>query len=230
MLGNLLGGPERKLARAFEKAAKTAPPGPLAEFYAAGLPDLAQPVANAPLMAIDLETDGLDPRSDSILESGSIEIRDGLIQANSASRIRIRPGGDLKADAVVVHRITDDEAAKALPLEEAFAQILELCAGRVLVAHFAEVEAGFLDAASRKLYGAPLVAPFICTMQLEMRWVQKQRAHDGLRLGKLRSQYGLPTYRAHDGLTDAVACGELLLAQLASAAREQAPLADLLRR
>ena len=131
---------------------------------------------------------------------------------------------------MVIHRITDDAAAAARPFEEALAEVLRECAGKVLVAHFAEIEAGFLDAACRLVYGTGLVAPFSCTMQLEARWFPRTRAADRLRLGKLRAQYGLPTYRAHDGLTDALACGELLLAQLAHAGRENVPLAELLRR
>ncbi|WFL78980.1 exonuclease domain-containing protein [Altererythrobacter arenosus] len=229
MFDRLFGGPERQLERAFERASAKISSGPLADYYARGLPDLKAEVSEVPLLAIDLETDGLDSSRDMILESGSVALDMGSIQGGSARRIRFRAERPLNAEAVVIHSITDDEAADALPAEEALALVLEQCTGRVLVAHFAEIEAGFLDAACRKRYGAPFVAPFICTMQLEARWFPRSRARDGLRLGKLRSQYGLPPYRAHDGLTDALACAEVFLAQLAYAKRERAPVAELLR-
>ena len=49
-------------------------------------------------------------------------------------------------------------------------------------------------------------------------------------LGRLRAGYGLPSYRAHDGVVDAVACGELLLAQIDHRGGAHLPVADLLRR
>ena len=39
---------------------------------------------------------------------------------------------------------------------------------------------------------------------------------DSLRLVDLREGYGLPRYKAHDALTDAIATGELLLAMIAT--------------
>jgi len=51
-----------------------------------------------------------------------------------------------------------------------------------------------------------------------------------LRLGACRERYGLPIYTAHSALTDALACGELLLAQMAAmGGAGQLTVADLLR-
>lgn len=229
MLDGLFGGPGRKLERKFEKAARQAPAGPLADYYKAGLPDLEGPASSAALMAIDLETDGLDAAHDMILEAGMIGMSGETIHSASALRVQFRAAAALNPQAVAIHHITDDAAAGAMLPADALAHVLEACASKALVAHFAEIEAGFLDAACRRHFGGPFVAPFICTMQLETRWFPRSRAQDGLRLGKLRSAYGLPTYRAHDGLTDALACGELLLAQLARASRADTPLSGLLR-
>lgn len=229
MLERLFGRSLRGLERAFERASRKAPAGPLADFYSAGLPDLAKAALDSPIVAIDLETDGLDHRKDSILEAGTVAIEAEAVQSGSARRIRFRSAAPLNAEAVVVHRITDDEASSAQPVEQALQQVLQICAGKVLVAHFAQIEANFIDAACRAAYGAPFVAPFICTMQLEGRWFPRARAQDGLRLGKLRSQYGLPSYAAHDGLTDALACAELFLAQIVHAQRQETPVGELLR-
>lgn len=230
MLGQLFGGPQRKLTRAFERAARAAPAGPLQDFYRAGLPDFDAPLSQIPMAAIDLETDGLDAASHAVLEAGIVELDSRMIHASTAQRIRFRPDAALNPGAVVIHRITDDAAAAARPVERALADVLAACAGKVLVAHFAEIESGFLDAACKRIYGTGFVAPFICTMQLETRLFPRQFAQDGLRLSKLRGRYGLPPYAAHDGLTDALACGELLLAQLANSARNDPPLAEILRR
>jgi DNA polymerase III subunit epsilon len=223
-------GREGRFRRRFDQAAAMAPAGPLRAFYAAPLPAFDTAAHALDMIAIDLETDGLDFASSAILEAGIVPARIGSIAASGSRRIRFRPAQALQASSVVVHRITDDALAHALPEEDALAHLLPALAGKVLVAHFAEIEAGFLNAACQRVYGAPFVAPFICTMQLENRWFPRTRAADGLRLGKLRAGYRLPAYRAHDGLTDALACAELLMAQIAHHGAENLTLADLLRR
>lgn len=230
MLGQLFGGPLRHLKRAFDRAAQHTPPGPLQDYYRAGLPDFDAPISRVPLAAIDLETDGLDMASHALLEAGIVDMDWQAIHSRTARRIRFRADAALNPGAVVIHLITDDAAAAALPVEQALAGVLAACSGKVLVAHFAQIEAGFLDAACRRTYGTGFIAPFICTMQLETRWFPRQFAQDGLRLAKLRGRYGLPPYRGHDGLTDALACAELLLAQLAHGPRPDPRLADLIRR
>lgn len=223
-------GRENRLRRQFEAAAKAAQPGPLRDYYAAGFPDLAAAADTQEMVAIDLETDGLDLAASAILEAGIVPASTASVAASRARRIRFRPPEALHASSVVIHRITDDALTDALPEGEALARLLPLLSGKVLIAHFAEIEAGFLDAACRRAFGAPFVAPFICTMQLENRWFPRSRAADGLRLGKLRAAYGLPAYTAHDGLTDALACAELLMAQIAHHGCENLTLSDLLRR
>lgn len=230
MLEALFAGRVKRLRRKLECAAREAPAGPLRAYYEAGMAAFETPLDTLEMVAIDLETDGLDFAGSAILEAGTVAMDARRIRAETASRIRFRPPGDLSASSVVIHRITDDALADALPESEALASLLPLLAGKPLVAHFADIEAGFLDAACRRTYGAPFVAPFICTMQLENRWFPRTRAADGLRLGKLRAGYRLPAYRAHDGLTDALACAELLLAQIAHHGADGLTLGDLVRR
>ncbi len=217
-----------RLARRFAAAARRAPPGPLADFYAAGLPALDQ--APDAMVAIDLETDGLNAASDSIIEAGLVGMTPDAITLATAHRQRICPRRALTGDSVIVHRITDDALAGAMAEAEALALILPRLAGKAIVAHFAQIEAAFLDAACRRNFGAPFVAPFICTFQLEQRWFPASHRKDDLRLGHLRRAYHLPDYIAHDGLMDAIACGELLLAQLSRRGQYEQPLASLLRR
>jgi len=218
-----------RFARRFEAARRVAPEGPLRDFYEAGYPAFTTPLSEVPMVALDLETDGLDFRASAILEAGLVAMAHDRIFAGTGQRIRIRPPAALSEESVVIHQITDDALAGALDEADALSTLLPLLAGKAIVAHFSEIEAGFLDAACRRVYGAPFVAPFICTMVLESRWFPRPRAADGLRLAKLRAGYGLPAYRSHDGLVDALACGELLIAQLA--ARASAPtLGDVVRR
>ncbi|QSB45228.1 3'-5' exonuclease [Tsuneonella flava] len=221
--------PRRRFERAFARAASQAPAGPLADYYAAGSPRLYTAFSDAELVCVDLETDGLTPQRDAILEAGTVPLVQGRLQVGEAKRTRFRPIQALSPASVAIHGITDDAAAEALREDDALAQLLPLLARRVLVAHFAQIEAEFLDRACRRVFGGPFVAPFVCTMQLQQRWFGGKPG-EIVRLGALRARYGLPHYAAHDGVGDALACGELLLAQVAHKPGSPPSLAELLRR
>jgi DNA polymerase-3 subunit epsilon len=58
--------------------------------------------------------------------------------------------------------------------------------------------------------------PYLCTMRMEHRRLLRRDRIIGagdLTLGSCRTRYGLPDYPAHNALSDALATGELLLAQ-----------------
>ncbi|WP_454228235.1 hypothetical protein [Propioniciclava flava] len=59
----------------------------------------------------------------------------------------------------------------------------------------------------------------MCTLTLHDRLINRgfdDEARAGqLRLWAARERFGLPAYQAHDALTDALACAELYLAQVA---------------
>jgi DNA polymerase-3 subunit epsilon len=226
----MIGDAHWRFRARFGAAAHAAKGTALQAYYAVPPPDFATPLGDIPILAIDFETDGLDPKANPILEVGAVELRGGSIDLGTALRHRIRPEAALRSDAVIIHRLTDDALAREKGEREVLEHLVPRLAGRALLAHFAGIEAGFLSAACQRCFGAPFVAPMICTMQLETRWFAKSRRADGLRLGVLRAGYGLPDYSTHNGLIDALACAELYLAQMAKRGGACLTLGDVLRR
>lgn len=92
----------------------------------------------------------------------------------------------------------------------------------MLVAHFAMISEGFLDAACRRLWGAGMPCLTVDTLEVERRlrttWMDRPAA-GSLRLWAARERYGLPQYRAHDALLDAIACAELFAPRWPRSAR-----------
>jgi len=217
---------KRSYAQDWERAKKAAVSTPMEAYYDVLLPE-EETLDDTPLVALDFESDGLE-RDAQLLEAGWVRIIDRAVKLETAQKRRIRAGSRLQESAVVIHRITDDAAAGGQLEPAVLALLLDELKGAAIVAHAAAIEHSFLNTACLRSFGVPFVGRFICTMQLEERWFPKQRTADGLRLGKLRSQYGLPAYRAHDGLTDAIACGELFLAQCARRKAENLLLKDVL--
>ncbi|WGT47891.1 3'-5' exonuclease [Tessaracoccus lacteus] len=190
------------------------PDGPLRRFLHSTPPGRDTPLEELRLLAIDLETTGLSPASDHILSVGMVDV-DGLrIPLGTATNLLVNPGIGVGQSAVI-HGLTDDELlAQGVTLPEALDAVFERLAGRVLLAHHAGVEVGFLTAAVRRLHGITITLPAVDTMVLGHRAIGIGEDHpaDALRLWRLRRRSGLPTYKGHDAVVDALACAELYLA------------------
>ncbi|MDO5502907.1 MAG: 3'-5' exonuclease [Actinomycetia bacterium] len=199
-------------------ASRKAPPGPLREYLEV---PFQHPKADARLgryLAIDLELTGLDPQRADILSAGYLPIDGTDLVHAGAAQVLVAPTGEVGQSASI-HGLTDDQLAVGLPLAEAMPIVLRALAGRTLVAHNVAIEVGFLSRACQVLYGQPLLVRAIDTMALQRRVLRvgagEDVKHGALRLQACRDHFGLPRYRAHEALTDAISAGELFLAQAA---------------
>jgi DNA polymerase-3 subunit epsilon len=198
------------------------PEGPLRALAAAPAPADATPVSRAELLALDVETTGLDADGDHLLSLGWVPVVGGRVVLGEAAEVRVRPpeGVDV-GDSATVHRLTDDVAAGAAPLADALPRLFEALHGRVLLAHHATIEVEFLAAAARTTYGARPALTAVDTLALQHRLQADEHGEvtGSLRLDAARRTFGLPRYSAHDALTDAIAAAELFLAQVAELER-----------
>jgi len=190
----------------------------LKDYYAGAWPEPQTPASELDLLAIDLETTGLDPASDQVLSVGFVPVDGPDILLGGARHILIRADTEVGQSAVL-HHLTDDMIAAGAPMADVLAEILAALKGRILLAHYATIEVSFLSKACESHYGAPLVVPTIDTLALHRRLLSQgfddePRGND-LRLWNARERYGLPSYAAHEALTDAMACAELYLGQVA---------------
>lgn len=218
-----LTGPGRR-----RRTARRLPDGPLRHYLETPPPSPSTPLADLPLLAIDVETTGLDPRRDRVLSVGLIPVDGNRIVLGGAESMLLRPpGGEDDDDGVgqsaTLHGLTDDAVAAGVDVGTFLDRIFTALAGRVLLAHYTRIEVDFLGALCASAYGVrpPLLA--VDTLELHRRVLgggidmgfTPDPSPDALRLWGARERYGLPQYRAHDALVDALACAELYLAQSA---------------
>ena len=208
----------RRRARASRRAR-----GALADYYRTPLPDPGTPASELRLLSVDFETTGLDPATNTLLSVGFVPV-DGVEIVLGGAGSSVVAGASEVGQSATVHGLTDDMVAAGVPLADTVASVLRALAGRVLLAHFAEIEVGFLSRASEQLYAAPFVSPFVDTMRLAHRTLSigfdAEPTRDDLRLWTARARHGLPVYSAHEALTDALAGAELYLAQVAEMSPE----------
>lgn len=210
MLGRLLGKDYQR-----KKALAKVKPGPLAEYLSVAHPDKKSDCRETEIIAIDLETTGLDPKNDVILSIGMVVVDGWSVKLGTSWHRIVRVDKAIPGESAVIHQITDDQSAAGAPIEELLPEVLKRMAGRPMLVHYSPIEQNFLDRACRKLYGAPFVTPIIDTLEVAQR-VFERRNHliqpGDLRLFNLRPRYNLPQYKAHNALSDALATAELFLA------------------
>lgn len=208
----------------------------LRNFLKAGVCAPDTPIDCVPYVALDFETTGLNPDIDDIVSIGLIPFTVSGISCKEAEYWVLKPRQPLENS--VIHGITHSDVSGAPDLEKIFEDLLEVLAGKVVVAHCLEIERTFLHNALVKRLGEGVCFPMIDTMTIEAEKQVKDtsflkklfgRRPPSIRLADARQRYGLPIYLSHHALTDALATAELFLAQLAHHYSTDLPVKTLWR-
>lgn len=211
---------------------KKVPDGPLKHFLSVPFPSPQADLKNIDLLALDFETTGLSAEKDQILSLGYVEMHNKRIKLATAKHQIIMCEQQLSPNNVIIHQIMDQEARTGIPLNVAVEQLLKALAGKVMLVHYAKIEQSFLAQACLQLYGFSPVYPIIDTLVVAKRRLDKHlTAYDPseLRLANLRNGYHFPGHYAHNALNDAIATGELFLAELSHHHKENSALKKFLR-
>lgn len=215
-----------------KKMLKRAPEGALKDFLSVPFPSTNRYYGDLEILAVDFETTGLNAISDKLLSVGFVTLKNNQIQLGSSYHQVIKTVGDLQADNVLIHQITDDIKDRGLQLRFVVENLLEALAGKVMLVHFARIEKQFLTQACIELYGMAPVWPIIDTLMVAKRRMDNRDvAYDPseLRLTPLRNKMGLAEHYGHNALNDAIATAELLMVQVNGMPKpEEAVLGDLL--
>ncbi len=225
---------QRQFARLAEQAQHPA----LKAFYEAGCPAVDCPLDAAPLLALDIETTGLNPQRDAVVSLGLVPFNLRRIQCRQAQYQVVKPSSELSEESITFHRITHSDIQEAPRVASIIENLLQAMAGKVVVVHYQAIERGFLDQVCRRHLGEGLHFPVIDTMALEARlhrgsgepnWFQRLlgKRSQSIRLDDSRQRYHLPHYQAHHALTDAIATAELLQAQALTHYSPEVPIGSL---
>lgn len=211
---------------------------PLASRYYSCLPPPPEtPVSEVPMVALDMETTGMDARRHGIVSVGLVSFTLERILMSERRHWVVRPQQPLIAESVAFHHITHTDIAREPDLDEILDELFEALAGKIVVVHYRHIERPFLERAVKRRRGEGIVFPVIDTMSLEARihrqsllarfkrWAGRPPA--SIRLYDSRARYGLPPYQGHHALTDALATAELLQAQVAHHYSSETPLSEL---
>lgn len=97
-------------------------------------------------VCIDLETTGLDPKRDKVIEIGAVRVRDG--QETDAFATLINPGRKLDDRIVALTGIRDEQLVSAPQIEETLPRLLTFIGEDVLLGHRVLFDYSFIKKAA----------------------------------------------------------------------------------
>ena len=174
-------------------------------------------ISGLDIVSVDFETTGLDIKKDNIISIGTVNIACLNIELNTSIHQLITQQAELNEESVVIHNITDTALRDGLSIDLVLPTLLERLSGKVMLAHNAGIELGFLNRLCRAHYNTDFIIPVIDTLQLAKRSFALQNKvykDKQLRLFNLRKLYNMPVYKAHNSQMDAIATAELFLAMV----------------
>ena len=156
------------------------------------MPEKSKWVGDA--VVFDLETTGLSPERDGIVEIGALRIRDGRVVTEDPYQTLVRPQNSLGESVTIpwraerIHGISNEMVVAAPSIAQVLPEFLEWAGDAPLVAHNIGFDSGFMRAAARHcgLRWAPQRE--ICTVQLSRRAFPRERRHN---LDSLAGRLGL---------------------------------------
>lgn len=164
---------------------------------------LSTPLDRVSFISVDVETTGLDPRSDLIIEIGAVKVRGGTIIDEFDTLVAIDRA--IPRGAQRVHHISRQMLAGAPPIGDALPRLWAFAGDGVLVEHSNRAfDVAFLEHAN----GSPLTVPFVNTCTLSRRLFPFHRSHS---LDECCKRFTIVNAQKHRALSDARATAHLLI-------------------
>lgn len=154
-------------------------------------------------VAFDLETTGLSPETDQIIEIGALKVKDGKVVERFMEFVK--PDKPISAAITSITGITNEMVADARNTENIIHDFVGFCADYVLVGHNIMFDYKFCKMYAAK-FGYPFEKKGIDTLKIA-RKVHKD--FDSKSLGALCEHYHITNQAAHRAYHDALATAKL---------------------
>lgn len=179
----------------------------------------SKPLSEYTFVVFDTELTGLKKNRDEIISIGAVKITNLQIELDETFNQYIQPRNLEHTKSTLVHRITPEQLRTMPTLEEVLPEFIQFCGDALLVGHYVALDMNFLNKASRKLLGGIVSNPSVDTMRMAMSYKQAQfmecYGHCNLstsyNLNDLSKEFGLPGFKPHDALEDALQTAYLFL-------------------
>lgn len=156
-------------------------------------------------VAVDLETTGLNPKTDKITEIGAVKVVDGQVTAQLHTLVD--PRRLLEEDIIQLTGISDDMLENAPGIEDVIGQVVDFCDGFPLLGHRIMFDYSFLKRAAVNA-GLGFEKEGVDTLTLCRKFMPEGEKKN---LGAACRYFHIEMGTAHRALSDAQAASSLYL-------------------
>lgn len=153
---------------------------------------------NNSIIALDLETTGLNPRKDQILEIGAARIENGEVTDTFATFVNI--GKTIPPFITELTGITNEMAADGSPIENALKDFLDFCGTLPVLGHNIIFDYGFLKENAARL-GVSFEREGIDTLAIARKFLPELPSRS---LGAICEYYDIVQEKKHRAYEDAI--------------------------
>jgi DNA polymerase-3 subunit epsilon len=157
-------------------------------------------------VVIDIETTGLDPRRDEILELSAIKVKDDIITDKFSTLCR--PEKEISPSITEINGITNDMVKDALGIKEALELYISFIGDSVIMGHNINFDINFIYENYNKLFSKPFKNNFVDTLELSRKVCTNLKHH---KLSDMVRHYKINTEQMHRGLNDCMATYQIYL-------------------
>ncbi len=158
------------------------------------------------LVAFDIETTGLSPKTERITEIGAVKLRGGAVVDTFSTFVN--PKKPISAKITELTGIADAMVADAPEEEEAVRAFLAFCGDAPIIAHNAGFDTSFIRAACTRM-GVGYAPSVIDTLTFCRAMVISKRQHS---LDKMAKYFGVENPAHHRAVNDAQVCAQIWVA------------------
>ncbi len=149
-------------------------------------------------VVFDLETTGLDPGYEDIIEISALKIVNGEVKEEFSTLVN--PGRSIPEVSVGITGITDDMVGNAPLIDEALPMFKRFIGDSILVGHnIRNFDLLFIQRDAVKYLGGKITNNYVDTLLLAQRYLPELESKS---LGSLSAHYGISYEGAHRALVD----------------------------
>lgn len=153
---------------------------------------------------VDVETTGLDPSCDRLIEVAALKIRDSQVVDSFSSLIN--PGIEVDDFITKLTGITNEQLSSAPGTDIVMKKLDDFLGDDVLIGHNVHFDINFLYDNFELFLGKPLTNNFIDTLRLSKKYCPKAPSH---KLSVLASYLEIPVETSHRSLDDCITTNHL---------------------
>ena len=157
-------------------------------------------------VVFDIETTGLNPRNDNIIEIGAVKISNRRIVDSFSTFVHI--DRNLPAKIIQLTSITDDMLKGHPEITEVLPLFIEFAKDSVLVAHNAKFDVGFMKEKANKYLNIAYDPPILDTLELSKALIKNVKNH---KLNTLTKKLDINLLNHHRAVDDANATAQLFI-------------------